>query len=73
MDTRDRIMSFVREFIADKGYSPSYVEIAEAVGLRSTSSVHFHLGVLAERGVIGYVRGTPRSIHIMDDENRSSA
>ena len=39
----DRILAFIREAVAERGYPPSVREIAEAVGLASTSAVHHHL------------------------------
>ena len=39
----DRILEFIRERIASQGYPPTVREIAEAVGLASTSAVHHHL------------------------------
>ncbi|CAN5130164.1 transcriptional repressor LexA [soil metagenome] len=46
----DRILTFVGEYTADKGYPPSVREIAHAVGLASTSAVHHHLIRLEEQG-----------------------
>jgi repressor LexA len=39
----ERILDFIRERTADRGYPPTVREIAEAVGLASTSAVHHHL------------------------------
>lgn len=61
---QERIYSFIRRFIEDEGYSPSYREIANEVGLRSTSTVLYHLDVLASEGRVGYKRGQPRTIHL---------
>ena len=46
----DRILAFIREAIAERGYPPSVREIAEAVGLASTSAVHHHLTKLEKDG-----------------------
>ncbi|MBI3522229.1 MAG: transcriptional repressor LexA [Chloroflexi bacterium] len=46
----DRILAYVRDSIARNGYPPSVREIAEAVGLASTSAVHHHLTKLMEAG-----------------------
>lgn len=61
---QERIFDFIVAFIESNGYSPSYREIASAVGLRSASTVLHHLEALASKGLIGYRRRTPRSIHI---------
>ena len=46
----DRILEFIRERIAAQGYPPTVREIAEAVGLASTSAVHHHLLKLEREG-----------------------
>jgi repressor LexA len=46
----DRILSFIRETVSERGYPPSVREIAEAVGLASTSAVHHHLTKLEKDG-----------------------
>lgn len=46
----DRILAYVRESVASRGYPPSVREIAQAVGLASTSAVHHHLTKLEEAG-----------------------
>ena len=43
MDNRDRILKFVKEEVNAKGIPPSIREICNAVGLKSTSSVQYHL------------------------------
>lgn len=69
---RERIFDFIVAFIESNGYSPSYREIASAVGLRSASTVLHHLEALAAEGLIGYRPHTPRSIHLKA-KNRSLA
>ncbi|HEY8785226.1 MAG TPA: FaeA/PapI family transcriptional regulator, partial [Candidatus Limnocylindria bacterium] len=46
----DRILAFIREAVTERGYPPSVREIAEAVGLASTSAVHHHLTKLEKDG-----------------------
>ena len=46
----ERILDFIRETIDERGYPPSVREIAEAVGLASTSAVHHHLTKLEKDG-----------------------
>ena len=48
----DRIYEYLRDVIPQQGYAPSVREICEAVGLKSPSTVHFHLKRLQERGLI---------------------
>ena len=48
----ERIYEYLQEVIPAQGYAPSVREICAAVGLRSPSTVHFHLKRLQEQGLI---------------------
>lgn len=60
----EKIVEFVNAFVAENGYSPSVREIGEAVGLRSTASVSYHLQALQEKGVFQSppVKGRKRAL-----------
>lgn len=49
---RNKILKFIINYITTYGYSPSYKEIGEAVGLSSTSTIHSHLNKMLETGMI---------------------
>ena len=49
---QQRIYDFIQAFTAQHGYPPSVREIGAAVGLKSPSTVHFHLKGLEEAGMI---------------------
>ena len=49
---RGEILQFLKDFSAQKGYAPSVREIMQAVGLKSTASVHYHLSELDKAGLI---------------------
>ena len=57
-----RIYEFILSFTEQNGYPPSVREIADAVGLKSPSTVHFHLKSLEEAGVITRGAGKTRAI-----------
>ena len=59
------IYGCIGQYIAAKGYSPSVREICHMVGLRSTSSVHWHLSKLEEMGAIHKLAASPRTIVIV--------
>ncbi len=61
------IFEYIKNQILSKGYPPSVRDICEAVGLRSTSSVHAHLETLEEAGYIRRDPSKPRAIEIVDD------
>ena len=48
----ERIYEYLQEIIPTPGYAPSVREICAAVGLKSPSTVHFHLKRLQEQGLI---------------------
>lgn len=48
----DQIYEYLCRVIPEQGYAPSVREIGDAVGLKSPSTVHFHLKRLQERGLI---------------------
>jgi repressor LexA len=58
---RCRILRFVQEFGRCEGYSPSYREIAEELGL-AVSTVAYHVSVLEQEGALRRGAGQPRTI-----------
>lgn len=56
------ILEFIQDRIKTKGYPPSVREIGEAVGLKSSSTVHAHLVQLEEKGYIKKDPTKPRAI-----------
>jgi repressor LexA len=66
-DKQRRILDFICNEQLNKGYPPSVREICEAVGLKSTSTVHGHLERLEKKGFIRRDPTKPRAIEIMED------
>ena len=46
------ILDYVNRFVQEHGYAPSIREIGEAVGLRSTASVSYHIQALQDKGLL---------------------
>ncbi|NMA58420.1 transcriptional repressor LexA [Clostridium cochlearium] len=63
---QEAIYEFIKEQLREKGYPPSVREICNAVGLRSTSTVHGHLKRLEQKGVIRRDPTKPRAIEVLD-------
>lgn len=61
-----RIYDFIASFVAQQGYPPSVREIGEAVGLKSPSTVYFHLTHMEELGVIQKGAGKGRAIRLVE-------
>lgn len=68
-DTQQRILAFIEQEIAQKGYPPSVREIGDAVGLKSTSTVHGHLRRLEARGLLRRDAMKPRAMEVCAPEN----
>ncbi|RBP45608.1 transcriptional repressor LexA [Garciella nitratireducens] len=65
-DKQLKILEFIKEELYHKGYPPSVREICNAVGLKSTSTVHGHLEKLEKYGYIRRDPTKPRAIEVLD-------
>ena len=63
---QQEIYDYILSFAQENGYPPSVREIAQHVGLKSPSTVHFHLKGLREAGLISQAEGKTRAITITD-------
>ncbi len=68
---QQEILDYLKSSILAKGYPPSVREICDAVGLKSTSSVHAHLETLEKNGYIRRDATKPRAIEICDESFRT--
>lgn len=62
---QERILAYIQKHVEEKGYPPSVREICEAVGLKSTSTVHGHLTRLEKRGLLRRDLTKPRAIEVI--------
>ena len=62
---QQQIYEFIIAFQAEHGYPPSVREIGEEVGLKSPSTVHFHLKGLEGAGLITKAEGKTRAITVV--------
>lgn len=63
---QEAILGFIKDEVSKKGYPPSVREIAAAVGLASSSTVHGHLSRLESKGYIRRDPTKPRAIEVLD-------
>lgn len=61
------ILSFIRDFIREKGYPPAVREIGKAVGLSSSASVHSHLQKLEDGGYLQRDPAKPRAMELVEN------
>lgn len=73
---KEKIREAIVEYISLHGYSPTVREIGEAVGLKSTGSVQYHLKRMVKEGILEMdgKPGAPRTIRVpgyrfMEEEN----
>ena len=63
---QQKVYDYIVSCIQAQGYPPSVREIGDAVGLKSPSTVHFHLKHLEEAGVIAKGAGKGRAIALTE-------
>ena len=59
-----KILQAIRDSVQKRGYPPSMREIAEAVGLISTSSVSYQLSILERKGYLHRDVRRPRTVEV---------
>lgn len=67
------ILDFVRAFLGERGYAPSFEEIAAAFGYSSLATVHEHLSNLERKGYIRKSYNESRSIELLSEDGAGSA
>ncbi|HSG47337.1 MAG TPA: transcriptional repressor LexA [Longimicrobiales bacterium] len=67
------ILDHIGAFIEDRGYAPSFEEIAEHFGYSSLATVHEHLSNLERKGYIRKAYNESRSIELVEPENAVQA
>ena len=65
-----KIVAVIEDSVRSNGYGPSLREIAEAVGLASTSSVSYQLTTLERKGYLTREAGRPRTAVITGPASR---
>ena len=66
------VLDFVRGFIDEKGFAPSYGEIADGLGLSAASTVHVHVRNLVEKGYLTKKWNANRSLDVTKNAQRPS-
>lgn len=63
-EMQKEILHYIYEMVEDRGYPPTVREIAQAMRLASTSTVHGHLKKLEQKGYIYKDAAKPRAIEV---------
>ena len=64
---QQQVYDFILSFTDEYGYPPSVREIGDHLGLKSPSTVHFHLKGLLSAGLIQQTEGKTRSITVTSE------
>ena len=59
-----QVLDFIARFVDDNGYSPSYDEIAQGLGLASLATVHKHITALTTKGYVKRGINQSRSLDV---------
>lgn len=66
-----QVYDFIAEFVAREGYSPSFEEIGDGLGLSSLATVHKHISNLEEKGLLRRDFNRSRSIDLLPVRTRA--
>ena len=64
----DEVFAFITEYMVKNGYSPTFREVGEAVGIRSASTISRYIHMLVDAGRISIDESKPRTISTASDE-----
>jgi repressor LexA len=60
-----KLYDFIKAYYDENRITPTYEEMAKAIGVKSVSSIHVHLKSMAMRGAVEWVAGSTRSIKLL--------
>ncbi len=60
-----QVYDFISDFVASNGYSPSFEEIGDGLGLSSLATVHKHISNLEKKGLLKRDYNRSRSIDVI--------
>jgi repressor LexA len=60
-----KILHEIQAFNESNGYSPSYEELKQLIGLKSKSNIHRYVHTLKKRGYIDFLPAQSRSMVIL--------
>ena len=66
-DTGTRLLAFIRQYIADHGYSPTIREMCDGAAISSTSVAHQWMHKLRNDGLITWVDYQSRTVRFVGD------
>ncbi len=64
-DRQEKILEYIKSEVQRRGFPPSVREICDAMGIKSTSTVHGHLRRLENRGLLIRDPTKPRALEVV--------
>lgn len=61
---QSEILNFIKSFVIDYDYAPSYREIGDALGISSPATIHQHIQTLKSKGYLNLDASAGRSIQL---------
>jgi repressor LexA len=65
-----QVYDFIAQFVQSRGYSPSFEEIGDGLGLSSLATVHKHISNLEKKGLLKRDYNRSRSIDVLPPRGR---
>ena len=65
-----QVYDFIAAFVQNNGYSPSFEEIGQGLGLNSLATVHKHISNLEQKGMLKRDYNRSRSIDVLPPRGR---
>jgi len=66
-EKQKQVYEFIKQFMRLRGFTPSYAEIAQGLGMTSKSNIHRHVHALKERGLLKVHPHRCRSLMLIDN------
>ena len=66
------VLEAIQNYIQEKHYPPAYRELGNIIGVKSSSTVSDFLNKLRSKGYISWEEGRPRTLHIIEQQEKSS-
>ena len=70
---QEEILKYIQQTVAERGYPPSMRETAQAVGLRSSSTIYSYYRALEDGGYIRKSPNSPRAVEIITSQDSMEA
>ncbi len=67
-EKQQNVYNFIKDFMMEKGYSPTVREIGDGLGFSSPATIFNYLKRLEKKGYIKHDATKPRAIELLDDD-----